>query len=165
MSNLKFRAVANPEKTLLALAVILFFISYSVFYFCRCLWIEAVVFLLLAALFFGVLYFYGSIVTVSKEGVKVSFLRRTRFQLQWQDIQEIGVLGNRVFLRGNSKRHGRLYIYFSKEKMTEQERFQMAVKWPPRKIAFTVFTEEKITVIQSIWPSKIALYNVGDLEL
>lgn len=165
MRKVEFRAVANLEKTILSLAVLLFFCGYSVFYLCRALWVEAVVFFLFELLFLPVLYLNGSVVTVSREGVNVRFLFYTRVDIQWDQIQEVGVLGDRVFLRGNSKRHGRLYIYFSTEKRTEQEQFQLAVKWPPKRMAFTTFSEEKIEIIQSIWSSQIALYNVGDLEL
>ena len=49
--------------------------------------------------------------------------------------------------------------------MNDQERFNLAVKKPPKRVVFTVYSEEKITFIQSIWSAPIALYNVGDLEL
>ena len=161
----EMRTFVNPLKAVCALAIVLFFACYSVFYFFRALWPEAIVFLVIAVLFLPVVYLNGSMAVVDQDAVSLKFLGYVRMKLPWEEIQEIGVFGDRVFLRSNSKRTGTMHIYFSPWKMSDQERFNLAVKKPPKRVVFTVYSEEKITFIQSIWSAPIALYNVGDLEL
>lgn len=165
MKKTTLRTVVNPLKAALALATVLFFAFYSIFYLIRALWLEATVFLVIAVLFLPVVYLNSSVVVVSPNEVCLKFLRYTRMQLSWSQIQEIGVLGNRVFRRSNSKHSGTIYIYFSPWKMSDQERFNLAVKKAPKEIIFTVYSEKKISFIQNLWSTPLTLYNVGNLEL
>lgn len=165
MKDRKLRSIASPAKAAAALIVVLFCGGYSIFFLGRARWPEAIGFGAVTILFLLVLYFEGSILEVSSDGVCFRFLWHRRTQMSWQEIQEVGVMGERVLRKGKSKRVGTLYIYFSPRKMTDRERMDLALKPLPRKVVYTVYSKKKIEFIQLFWQAPITLYNEGDLEL
>lgn len=125
--------------------------------------------LLLAAAgiaFFAMAMDYGSTITMTKEG-----FTRT-WPIPWlpakayarSQIAEVGVIGNKVFNKKDKSKVGTVYLYFSPSAMTEQERFQMALKWP-RNVFRLRFSLERYMALQMVWDNRLEKYNIGDLEL
>lgn len=78
-----------------------------------------------------------------------------------EEIREVGVVGLRVF--GNKKRTGTRYIYFSRERMDERERFGMCLKWPPGNKIYMTWNRKRYLATQTYWDSRIEEYNAGNL--
>ena len=73
--------------------------------------------------------------------------------------------GGREGLFGPAKRSsiGTPYLYFSEEPLTEEQRFTLALKWPPRDMIFLRFTPERVAHVQSSSQKYVEHYNTGDL--
>ena len=81
----------------------------------------------------------------------------------WTDIAEVGVAGTRVFNQNNPKRAGSLYLYFSPKALSEEERFDLMLRWPPSKSTpYMIFDKQRLTAVQLLWGKKIEKYNAGD---
>ena len=48
--------------------------------------------------------------------------------------------------------------------MTEEQRFDMMLNWPPREQLFFLYTEQRINAVQLLWSGEIQTYNSGDLH-
>lgn len=125
---------------------------------------SALVFFILYIVFAAVAVFYSSVVEVDRKGVRRRMLGRTNWDKRWDQIEEVGVLGTRVFHGANSKNVGSLYFYFSETSLDEDARFDLALRWPPRKECFLLFRHDRLRAIQMLWDSEIATYNVADLS-
>lgn len=128
-------------------------------------WVASFVFFVFSCLFGNELVQNATSITVSETGITRSFFGMMTKAIGWSDIKEVGVIGTKVFNRRDSQKVGRMYIYFSDKVMTENERFAIALKWPPKKKAFIRFDYKRISQIQIYWTGKIVLYNVGSLSL
>lgn len=125
---------------------------------------SAAVFLVIAAVFCIVATIYGAKIRISDEGIaRINILGRETRHLSWQDIQEIGVAGTSVFRKDDTKHPGTLYIYFSEEVMTDQDRFNLMLSFPPRDRLFLTYSEERIRAIQLRWNRKIESYHAGHI--
>ena len=125
--------------------------------------LSAAVFIGIGALFLPICATYGASLRIDDEGVTRLnlFGRKTRF-LPWREIAEIGVAGSRVLGRGDKKKNpGTLYIYFSENEMTEQQRFETMLHFPTKGLLFTTYSQAKIEAVQLRWSSRIATYNSG----
>ena len=120
---------------------------------------------LIAAVFFWVMFLYGSVLRFSAEGVRREFFLIPIKAYSWDQIREIGVVGTSVFNGiGKNKKPGRRYIYVSPEEMDEGSRFKMTLEWPPRNgILYCIYTRQHIEAIQYLWAKPIAKYNAGDI--
>ena len=121
-------------------------------------------FLLPALPFLYIAVLYGSILEVDTEGVRCIRLGRTIRTMPWTEIAELGVVGTKVFNRGNPDKTGELYIYFSLVQMEEQERFRMALQWPPREQLYLLYTKERMDFIRPLWFDEVRIYNTGKLK-
>ena len=140
-----------------------FFGGYGIFYLVNGPWIGAAVFLAIGALFAWMLVRYASVLTVSGDELTLSFLGLSRRRISWQDIREVGLIGENVFGHGKKKRTGDRYIYFSPVRMDADERFRMIVKWPPKKMLYAEYTEKALEYVMTIWQQELQTYNVEDL--
>ena len=157
------RALVNKTKTILSSATVVFFGGYGIFYLVQAAWLPAAVFLAIAALFAFVLVRYASVVHIDDEKVRLTFLGLPRRELAWADIREMGLIGENVFSRGKKKKTGDKYIYFSPEKLTADERFDMIVKWPPSNKIYAEYSERLLEYAMTIWGKELEAYNVEDL--
>ena len=148
------------------------------------LWWCGLLFIAFGVLFLMVAALYGRVVHVGPSGVRWTLLGRELRSRTWEQIGEIGVVGPRVFngnsgngpaapsgqggregLFGPAKRSsiGTPYLYFSEEPLTEEQRFTLALKWPPRDMIFLRFTPERVAHVQSSSQKYVEHYNTGDL--
>ena len=129
-------------------------------------WAAALPLLLIALVFLYVMVLYGARISVTEKGVSRSFLHISMGILSWTDIQEVGVLGVKVF-NGKTGRTGRRYIYLSPERLDDKRRFSLALEWPPKdhRILFLQYTQERLDTIQTQWSKPVDAYNAGDIFL
>ena len=130
-------------------------------------------FFLVFILFFGAITaFYGSLVTVTREGFTQRFLFIPVRRLTWDEVKELGVLGSRPTFRSKAaekskrnKRPGILYFYVSPKELTEDERFDLVLKWPPFHLCFFRYSQKRFEVLQFMADRPMIEYNTGALSL
>lgn len=159
------KSYVNLPKAAVSLLITLFFGGYSGYFCYRALWPEAIVFLLLASLFLLITCRYLSVAVITRDGVELRLFSILRRRQDWSEIREVGIIGENVFLRSRQKGPGTLYVYFSPVELSEEERFQLAVKWPPKNMIYMNYLPERFEKIQYYWGKPVAKYNVGDLQL
>lgn len=128
-------------------------------------WLGAVLLFLVAGLFTWQGLIYGAWVSVTAEGVRRHILGRTLKQQRWEEIKEVGVVGTKVFNRLHPEKTGSMYIYFSPKALTEQERFQLALDFPPKDMIFLLHNQEREDLVQAFWDTRLIGYNTGSLKL
>ena len=84
--------------------------------------------------------------------------------LNWSSVREVGVVGLKVLGNPDKKHTGSKYIYFSDHAISEEELFQMCLKWPPEDILYIRFSYKRIAQIQRCWAEEISMFNTGNLQ-
>ena len=102
---------------------------------------------------------------ISKEGIETSFFGLGWKRLTWKQIGELGCCGMKVFKDSKSKRSGTLYIYFSEKPLTDEERFDMVLKWPRPDIPHLSYSRKRLDFIQYQWDDEIVFYNADRARL
>ena len=156
------RILVNKTKAILSALIVIFFAGYGIFYLASHLLLQAIVFLAIAIAFGCVLFLSASFVSIDGEAIHLSFFGLKRKEILWRDIRELGLIGEDVFNR-SKKKSGHKYIYFSPYEMSPDDRFQMIVKWPPKDIIYTEYSEKTLEYAMSIWGKELKTYNVEDL--
>ena len=126
---------------------------------------SAVIFFLLFLLFLYKAVSNGSRIVIDEKKAYKRIAGVKTQELSWGMVREIGVCNTKVFKGLLPFIEGFLYIYISSEEMNEQERFDMILKWPPKKNYYFVYSEQRLTSIQSVWNSKITIYNADDFVI
>ena len=159
------RYIVSTSKALISGLAAVFFIGYAVFYLTRGLWAETAVFAALGGLFAWQLVKNASFVEVTEEHIRLRFGPWPRRTMPWPDVREMGVIGEEVFRFGRKGKRvsGEKFIYFSPQEMTEQERFRMIVRWPPKEALYIEYSPEALAWTQTIWDGPVKYYNAEDL--
>lgn len=126
---------------------------------------SAAVFFLIGLIFVKPLLTYGATISVEQSGIRCLFLTKTLNYFSWDEINEVGIAGTRIFSKNNLKKTGTLYLYISKVAMTDEERFDMMLNWPSKDILFLTYSKERLDAIQLRFSNKIQTYNAGDLRI
>ena len=127
---------------------------------------RGLLFLVPALPFLYVAYLYGAAVEVLPGEIRVIRFGKVARSLPWPEVAEMGVAGTRVFNRNHPSKTGALYIYFSPVRLGEEERFQMALKWPPKEQIYLLYTKERMDSIRPLWFGKVEKFNTGpDLKV
>jgi hypothetical protein len=157
------RFIVNPFKFWLGLST---FLVSGVLAFCMFLIarpLSATLFMMITLLFLFITLLYGCSIIINDKGVTKKLFGKVINFIPWSEIEEVGVIGTKVFNKNNKDSTGTLYIYISRKKMTEEEQFKMMLKWPPRGKIYLQHTKKRMDVIQLLWSSKIETYNTGKL--
>lgn len=141
------------------------FLLLSILFFLMRLWILAVIALAGMVLYVFITAKNGSRVHVTNESLEVRLLWNTLQSVSWNEIREVGVCGTKVLKPAGSKWSGAKYIYFSKEKMDDDDRFDMCLKWPSKDMIYFRFNYKRIKKIVRIWGPDIVLYNTGPIDI
>lgn len=165
MQNNEKKYYVNESMTVLSVvyAVFLIVIAAVTLYIRR--YVSSIIFLLISLPFFFLIYRYGSRVYINNEGVTLKFLNKERKRITWEETKEISVCGQRVLNHLNKKKCGTLYITLSTEKMNDDERFEMMLKWPPRDKIYFKFSKEALFNIQLHYTTPVEKYNIGMLDI
>ena len=150
----KYLIAAGTSAVSLGMAVLMFYLHE---------WRGVVMFLLVACLFAWIAVLYGAVITIDRDEIRMSFWGIPIRKNTWNEIKEVGVVGTNIFRTEKGKYTGSRYIYFSTEPMDENERFRLAMKWPPGKMIYLLYTRERVDRIQAIWDNEISSYHAGDI--
>ncbi len=156
------RFIVHTAKCAIATIVFIFMIILS---FCMLTiqeYIGAVVFFAIGLLFVPVIYVYGATVTIDDVGIRTSRFGRIYIEFKWSDVSEVGIAGTNLFSRRKKKRTGSLYFYISDLSMTDDERFDMMLRFPPSDKIYLVYSGEAFTAIQLQWNGIIQTYNTDN---
>lgn len=111
------------------------------------------------------LFVVGACVTIDEHGVRMHTLGITLRRYTWQDIEEVGVAGVKVFNKRDQKKTGSIYIYLSNKRLDDKQRFKMCLEWPPKKCIYLGYSTDRFTCVQSKWKHKVETFNIGSLVL
>lgn len=106
----------------------------------------------------------AAVVHVDEQGISRRLLWFPPKSYRWDELHEVGVFGTKLFNRRDPSKVGTLYLYVSKEPLTDDQRFNMVLRWHFKQIYFA-FQPSLLTLIRRFWGGKIVGYNVGDLVL
>lgn len=125
-------------------------------------WAGLAVFGLIAVVYFAVGLWNFSMVTWDGEGVSRKMFGLTIKRLPWSAVAEVGVMGTKAFNRNAPHKTGRMYIYFSEKAMTEKDRFNMMLNWPPVGRIYLLYQADRLESLRRCWSGVIQTYNTGD---
>lgn len=128
-------------------------------------WPGAVLMFTIAGLFIWQGMIYGPWVCITGEGIRKHIFGHTLQQMRWDQVKEVGVVGTRVFNRLTPDKTGPMYIYFSPRELSTEERFQLALTFPPKDMLFLLHDQQREDLVQSLWNTKLIGYNTGKLKL
>lgn len=121
-----------------------------------------------AAIFFavGVLFIpetlpYAGIVSIDATGVHCARLGRAPLSLAWSDVAEVGAAGSRVFRHGKESSPGRIYFYFSPVEMTDDDRFNMMFRFPPKDKVVLRSSDAARRALRQYWSGPVQEYQTG----
>lgn len=154
--------IINKTKAILSACMVLFTGGFGIYYLIHAMYPEAPIFLIIAVIFAYLLIQNASMITVTDASITRSFLGLAKKSVSWSDIKELGLIGENIFSRKKAKT-GHKYIYFSPKKMNEKERFDMILKWPPKKMFYAEYEEKTLEYIMTIWGKELKSYNVEDM--
>ncbi len=126
-------------------------------------WLGVLLFFVIVVLFGWFTISNGAVIIVAKDEIRKTFWGITLSRVSWAMVQEVGVVGTKIFKASDTKLQGERYIYLSPKKLDENERFQLALKWPPRNMVYFYYTKERMDQIQLIWDNVVDSYNAGDV--
>lgn len=125
---------------------------------------SAAVFFCIGLAFFFISVPYASVIAVDEHGLVKRFLGRELLRLPWDEIAEVGIAGTKVFNSMNRQKTGTLCIYFSRRQMTDDDHFNMLLRWPDRDIPFLTYNLKRLQAVQMCWKGEITFYNAGDIR-
>lgn len=153
--------ICNPLKLCISLTTAIVSLVLGVALLTVSRFFSALFFFAIMLVFSYIACMYGSAIIINDEGVKRSILRRVVADYTWNEIGEVGVIGANPFSNRNDSRF--LNIYISKKVLTEQERFDLMVSWPPKDAIFLSYNKQRLEAIQLHYSSKIHVHNAGNL--
>lgn len=155
----------NPKNYFVSIATAVFCLVIAIAMATIREYIGLLVFLLIAFVFIIVSNYSGSHLLIDKSVVKRKSLFGKVKEFKMEEIKEIGVAGSKVINNGGGKKTGTVYIYFSKEELSDQDLFDMMLRWPPRDKLYMEYTAERARYVMSLWAGEIKKYNFGKKEV
>lgn len=162
---MNYRFMANPFKCAVALTTCLVLVVMAVVMAYINRPVSFLFFAALAVVFGLVTAFSGATLEISEAGIRRRILGRWSEWMSWGDIAEVGIAGTKVFNQTNRDKVGSLYIYFSPTSMSENERFQMMLRWPPMDKLYLIYDPARLRAVQIYWRGPLATFNVGKLMM
>lgn len=100
---------------------------------------------------------FSRFLEMDEKGVRNRFLWKSYNDLSWNDIHEVGIANMKVMKNSEKMKVGELYLYFSPESMTEKERFNMCLNWPPKEKRYMRYSVKRLKTVQKYWQEKPVL--------
>ena len=161
--------MVDPIKFIVNAVAALFLLFFTIVSVLEKSWILFAVFL---ASFLGFLFMaigYGARIEFSRDSLirkyPVPFFPGTK--MNKNEIAEVGVMGTSPFYKGEKwrkSRTGTIYLYFSKEKLTNNDRHELCLRWKPQIIRLR-YSKDRAFQVQTFWDSELKKYHIGKLEL
>lgn len=148
------RFIINPIKSLFCiLATCVFFFLFVISVQCKRP-VTIILYSLLTLVYIGLTLHFTTLLEVDEKGVRNRFLLWTYNSIPWSEIHEVGIANMKVMKNAERKKAGELYLYFSREAMTEKERFGMCLNWPPKEKRYMRYSVRRLKKIQKFWEEK-----------
>lgn len=161
MNHSKF--MINPFKCYAAIASSFLFTALAFSMLPTERWFSVIIFSLLALIFAYIGLNAGCILHLDDSGLCKTLFGFKLQTIPWSDIKEVGVAGTKVFNCNNPERTGSLYLYFSPKVLSENERFDLMLRWPPSKnTLYMIFNKKRLVTVQLLWGKNIQTFNIGD---
>ena len=132
----------NTTKAIVGLLSGLMFLTLGAVALHLRLFVFAAITLVLSCIYLFLALRNGDTLLLSSDGISRLSFGRERAHWNWESIQEYGVIGLRLFGSEKAIENGTKYVYFSETPMDDDQRFQMALKWPPKKCAYALYSDE-----------------------
>lgn len=155
----------HPERFIICVCTVLASLILGITYLVLKNWPGVLVMLVICGLFLWQGWIYGPWVSITCDGIRKHIFGWTLASVRWDELKEVGVVGTKVFNKLNSDKTGPMYIYFSPKEMTTEERFQLALNFPPKHMLFLLHNQEREDLVQALWNTKLIGYNTGKLNL
>ncbi len=156
--------LADPVKTGIAGVFSLFLLVLLPEFIRQQNTVGALVFGAIFLIFAGITIYAARLVQVDQKEMCVSYFGLFKRHYPWDELQEVGVMGLRIFKSKKSKASGLTYIYFSKEALTDDERFNIALRWPVNHIPYLLYNRKRLETIQFLWEKPISFYNADSAK-
>ena len=114
------------------------FAGLTILFFILNIWIPGVISLALMIVYIFAAFKNGQIVHIDSDRIYRLF-PHDGAGLNWSSVREVGVVGLKVLGNPDKKHTGSKYIYFSDHAISEEDLFQMCLKWPPEDILYIRF--------------------------
>lgn len=159
------RFMVDPGKAIAGSAMAAFLLLMAAVMVRGGRWFSAAVFLTGAGIYARQAVINGMLIGWDENGVSEWFLGKRVKTLAWEEIKEAGICGTRVFNQKHPEKTGRMYLYFSKEKMDGEGRFDMILQWPPKDKRYLLYEPDRVESLRLVWDGRLETYNVGGLEV
>lgn len=126
-------------------------------------WVMGIILAAICLLFAVIAVLNGSTLSIDSCGLTRSFFGVKMSETSWSEIEEIGVVGTKVFNNNDPKHTGTRYIYLSPKKLDEAARFKLAMEWPPFNMLYMLYSKDRLDALQMHFGKKIEAYNAGDI--
>ncbi|MCF0132266.1 MAG: hypothetical protein HUJ72_00215 [Blautia sp.] len=152
--------MVNKSRSVFAGITSAFFLLSGIYFLFNKYFLQAGVFLIFALIYGCMFYHNAKEVTVTDDAVTLSFLKKPLKQYKWEEVQEIGLIGEKLYSKAK-KNAGHLYFYFSKKNLTIPERLRLVMKWPPKDMIYVEFSEELYSYLCMNWKRGVINFNAG----
>lgn len=156
--------IVNPVNCIVSGLTAVILLSMAINCLADQIYIAVAILSALACIFAVMCINNGAVIGIHCDYVEKKMLIGKPLVFLKSEIQEIGVVGLRMY-RKNEHNHGTRYIYFSKSKLTEQDRFELCLSWPPKNMIYMEWTNKRMAAVQNFWSDELAEYNAGDIGL
>lgn len=160
----EIKTLAAPFKTCFWGVLAIAAASLCIYYLVQNLAEAAALCGFLALLFLGFFLYLFRSVRVDVQGVYWRGLF-ARGRYAWTELEEVGVLGERVFPKTKTNNGGTKYIYFSTETLTDAKRFDLALHWPVKAVPYIPYNARHYETVSFLWQKPFCAYNVGKLAV
>lgn len=155
----KNRFFIDPLKFFAGLTFFLFLTVISVCLLSMYEYSAAAIFFGIGLLFVPAVLRYGRLVTLDGNGAKITLLGRTGLTLGWDEVAEVGLAGSRLFGHKPHRKTEIPYLYLSPAVLTEKQRFDMMLRFPPRDKIVLTCTAEVYKAVRRYWSGPVQSYN------
>lgn len=155
--------IADPVKFCLYFGTALFLLVAGIGGLVYQAWVFAVVFLVASGAFLAFSLEYAATVELSTEGVRrTSAIGRKTDFLDFSHMGEVGVVGTnpRNPNPDTGNKTGVLYIYFSAQPLTGDQRQALTCSFP-KDIPFLRYTDERYAELCRYWEGEVTHCNTG----
>lgn len=151
------RFFVNPGKAVFSLAASFVFLFLFIVSCQSAKAVPMALYFILCIVYLSLTCHYAVFLELDEKGVRNRFLFRTYNEIPWQEIKEVGIANMRVLKNTEKKKIGELYFYFSRESMSEKERFGMCLHWPPKEQRYMQYSVSRLKKLQKYWEEKPVL--------
>lgn len=148
------RFLINPPRAAFSLAAAFIFLYLFIASCQSGKIVPLILYFALTLVYLGLTCYYTIFLEMDEKGVRNRFLFWSFMEIPWSEIKEVGIANMRVMKNAEKKKVGELYLYFSRNTMTEKERFYMCLHWPPKDKRYMRYSVDRLKKLHRYWEEK-----------